>query len=339
MKILITGGAGFIGSNAVKRFFEAGWEITIIDDLSRQGVEANLQWLKEMGAECKHYKIDISETEKVENFFKDNRFDVILHLAAQVAVTTSVTEPRRDFEINALGTFNLLEAVRKCNSKAIFINASTNKVYGKLSNFKIIEESKRYILPEGIKGVTEETNLDYYSPYGCSKGVADQYSIDYSRIYSLKTVTLRQSCIYGPRQFGVEDQGWVAWFIIAHLLCKPITIYGNGKQVRDILYVDDLIDLYFAAIKNIDKVCGQALNVGGGLENAISLLGFFDILEKYSGKSVVYSSSDWRPGDQPLYISDNQKAYSLSGWKPKTRYQQGIKLLFDWVNNNLALFK
>jgi len=339
MKILITGGAGFIGSNSVKRFFEAGWGVHIVDDLSRKGAETNLRWLTETGVKYKHYCIDISKTQDIESFLKKRKFDVILNLAAQVAVTTSITEPRRDFEINALGTFNLLEAVRKYNSEAIFLNASTNKVYGKLSDFKIIEESKKYVLPTGVKEVTEETPLDFYSPYGCSKGIADQYTIDYSRIYSLKTVTFRQSCIYGPRQFGIEDQGWVAWFIIAHLLSKKITVYGNGKQVRDILYVDDLIDIFFRVIERIEQVSGNAFNVGGGIQNTISLLEFFEMLEKHSGRPVIYAFGDWRPGDQPLYISDNQKAYSLLGWKPKTSYQDGIKLLLDWVSYNLKLFK
>ncbi len=335
MKIIITGGAGFIGSNAAKSFSDKGCEILIIDDLSRSGSELNLKWLNEKGVNFKFHKIDITDPLKIENIFKKNRVDVILHLAAQVAVTTSIIEPRRDFEINALGTFNLLEAMRKYQPESIFLNASTNKVYGKLTGFKVIEKKNKYVLKTNSNGVSENTPVDFYSPYGCSKGAADQYCIDYARIYGLKIVSFRQSCIYGTRQFGIEDQGWVAWFIIAHLLDRRISVYGNGKQVRDILFVDDLIRAYDSAINHITQIPGQVFNIGGGKSNALSILEFLNIVEKLSEKKVNYSFADWRSGDQPLFISDNTKAASLINWRPETDYKTGIKIIFEWIKNNI----
>ena len=277
--ILITGGAGFIGVNAALHFAKNGWKVTVLDNLSRKGAENNLNWLTNQFP-ITFEQIDIRDFEKTERVVGNVRPDVLLHLAAQVAVTTSVENPREDFEINALGTFNLLEAVRKQSQNTFFINASTNKVYGKMDDVIVEERNGRYEYANLPLGVGETRNLDFHSPYGCSKGIADQYTIDYSRIYGLKTVTFRQSCIYGPRQFGVEDQGWVAWFTIASVLGRPLTIYGDGKQIRDILHVDDLLHAFDAVIDRKDKVNGQAFNIGGGPANTMSLIGTYRLLEK-----------------------------------------------------------
>jgi CDP-paratose 2-epimerase len=264
-KILITGGAGFIGVNSAVHFSNDGWQVTVLDNLSRPGAENNLKWL-ETKIKFEFVKADIRHESVINDVLKVTQPDAILHLAAQVAVTTSVVNPREDFEINALGTFNMLEAVRVYCPDCFFINASTNKVYGKMENDPVVEKEKRFEYRD-IDGVKENQILDFHSPYGCSKGAADQYAMDYARIFNLRTVNLRQSCIYGQRQLGVEDQGWVAWFTIATLFQKPITIYGNGKQIRDILHVDDLTRCYAACIERSDSVSGQAFNVGGGPGN------------------------------------------------------------------------
>ena len=266
MKILITGGAGFIGSNIADRFLKKGDEIFIFDNLSRRGTQWNLKWLQHSYRTVKFIKGDIRKYNDILNVLKKTKFDIVFHFAAQVAVTTSVINPREDFDINALGTFNLLEAVRETKQDPIILYSSTNKVYGGMTDIKIVEKKGRYAYASLPKGIGEERLLDFHSPYGCSKGTADQYMIDYGRIYNMRTVVFRQSCIYGYRQFGIEDQGWVAWFTIAAMLDKPLTIYGDGKQVRDVLFIEDLADAYEAAINNIHKVKGQAFNIGGGPE-------------------------------------------------------------------------
>ncbi|MFH0793188.1 MAG: GDP-mannose 4,6-dehydratase, partial [bacterium] len=263
----------------------------------------------------------------------------VLHLAAQVAVTTSVADPREDFEVNALGTFNLLEAIRASKTNPIVIYSSTNKVYGGMEKVEVVERNNRYRYKDFDQGIPESIQLDFHSPYGCSKGAADQYVRDYSRIYGMRTVVLRQSCIYGYRQFGVEDQGWVAWFIIAAQLGKPITIYGDGKQVRDILFIEDLIDAFDLAIKKIAKVSGRVFNIGGGPKNQMSLLELLGMIEKLAGKAPEFSFSDWRPGDQRVYVSSIEKAAAELGWKPKTDMKTGIKRLFDWVAENRQMLK
>lgn len=337
MNILITGGCGFIGCNAARRLHELGHNVTLYDDLSRPGTDRNLEWLREQGS-FEFIKGDICDSQKMSQTVKAGRFDAVIHLAAQVAVTTSVVNPRRDFEINALGTFNVLEAVRQFSPDSIVLYASTNKVYGKLPELQVVEDELRYKLPELPAGVSESQPLDFHSPYGCSKGAADQYVSDYARIYDLRTVNLRQSCIYGYRQFGVEDQGWVAWFTIAHQLRRPITLYGTGKQVRDILFVDDLVACYVAAIENIERVSGMTFNVGGGAANTLSLLELLQFLKLHSGREVELTYSDWRPGDQPVYISDISKAQELLKWSPKVKTEEGIELLYQWVSENHASF-
>jgi len=337
MNILVTGGCGFIGCNAALRFISRGDRLTVLDDLSRPGTDQNLAWLRGQGR-FEFVRGDICDAALVGRVVRGGRFDAVLHLAGQVAVTTSVVNPRRDFEVNALGTFNLLEAVREHSPGSVLIYASTNKVYGKLPDFELREDGLRYSLPAHACGVGEAQPLDFHSPYGCSKGSADQYVIDYARIYGLRTVNLRQSCVYGYRQFGVEDQGWVAWFAIAHLLGKPVTIYGTGKQVRDILFVDDLVDCYLAAIERVDKVAGHTFNVGGGPTNTLSLLELLGHLRELSGRAVSHGFDDWRPGDQPVYISDIRKAKTLLNWVPKVNAQEGIGKLYRWIESNRDAF-
>jgi CDP-paratose 2-epimerase len=266
-------------------------------------------------------------------------FNVILHLAGQVAVTTSVTNPREDFDVNALGTFNMLEAARKASKPPLFLYSSTNKVYGGLESFSVKEEGDQYVFTEAKEGVSEEAPLDFHSPYGCSKGAADQYVRDYARIYGLKTIVFRQSCIYGSHQMGIEDQGWVAWFMIAAILGKPITIYGNGKQVRDVLSVDDLVEVYTSAIDHIDRIAGKIYNIGGGAKNALSLLRFLDHLKNNLGLSVSPSFAATRPGDQPIFISNNALAKKDFGWEPKIGTEEGFRTLFAWLTENRTLIE
>jgi CDP-paratose 2-epimerase len=338
MKIFITGGCGFIGRNAAQRFLELGHSVTAFDDLSRPGSDLNLDAMSPL----KGFTFeggDIRDASRVADLVKRGKFDVVLHLAAQVAVTTSMIEPQRDFDINARGTVNVLEAVRLHNPGTILLNASTNKVYGDLHEVGYGEESSRYTLPSLPLGVSEKQALDFHSPYGCSKGTGDQYVIDYARCYGLRTVTFRQSCIYGYWQYGIEDQGWVAWFIIAHLLGHPITVFGTGKQVRDVLFIDDLVNCYVAAIERIDAVSGLAFNIGGGPENTMSLIEFLQILETISGKRVDFAHGASRPGDQPVFVSDIARARKLLGWAPTVQKSEGIKRLYEWVASNRALFR
>lgn len=335
--ILITGGAGFVGVNAAKYFAGKGWKISILDNLSRRGTEDNLAWLRERHPVTFH-KVDIRDAVGVAKVIGDTKPDMLLHLAAQVAVTTSVVNPREDFEINALGTFNVLDAVRTESPKSFFINASTNKVYGKMQEIEVAERNGRYEYKNMTSGVSEEQPLDFHSPYGCSKGVADQYVIDYARIYGLDTVTFRQSCIYGPRQLGIEDQGWVAWFTIAAVLGKQITIYGDGKQIRDVLHVDDLARAYEAAYENRVTVRGQAFNIGGGANNTLSLLELLGLLQHDLKLNIPLKWGDWRPGDQPVFVCDIQKARDRLGWEPKVRVEHGVGQLIGWVRDNKQLF-
>ncbi len=339
MKILITGGAGFIGSNCVAFFTGKGHQVTVFDNLSRVGTEKNIAWLKQ-NYRFKFFQKNIVEQRDVDQVFKeDGPYDLILHLAAQVAVTTSVNNPREDFNQNALGTFNMLEATRRFSSAATFIYASTNKVYGEMSDHKIGEQDERYKYLDLPFGINEFEQLDFHSPYGCSKGAADQYCMDYSRIYGLNTIVMRQSCIYGYRQFGVEDQGWVAWFCIAAILEKQITIYGNGKQVRDILFIDDLINAYEMAYDNTAILKGKVFNIGGGPTMTLSLLELLEYLKRLLNKDIHLKYTDWRPGDQKVYISDISLAKQMFGWEPITDPEKGVQKLFHWIHSNKELFE
>lgn len=336
-RMLITGGAGFIGSNAAAHFIEKGYAVTVFDNLTRKGTDKNLAWLQATYPGLKLVQGDIRTYQQIRDAAVNQ--DIILHLAAQVAVTTSVNDPKTDFEINALGTFHVLEAARANGKSPIVLFSSTNKVYGGMEDVAIIEKDGMYVYRDFPEGISESSAIDFHSPYGCSKGAADQYVRDYRRIYGLPTVVFRQSCIYGPRQFGVEDQGWVAWFIIALTLGKDITVYGDGKQVRDVLYIDDLIDAYERAIERIDTAKGKIYNVGGGSKNILSVWSRFGpILEKLFGKKIPIAFSDWRPGDQKVYISDITKIKKELGWEPNIGVEQGVEKLFGWIQKNKELF-
>jgi CDP-paratose 2-epimerase len=338
MKVLITGGAGFIGCNSAARFLRRGDEVVVIDNLIRPGMSRNLEWLKAQG-KVTFVKMDIVDGEGLERAIADHAdCDLVLHLAGQVAVTSSVVNPRADFNANLLGTFNLLEAVRRRAPKVVLVYSSTNKVYGGMEDQGVTLRDGRYVCSNLPHGVNESVQLDFHSPYGCSKGGADQYVRDYHRIYGLRSVVFRQSCIYGYRQFGLEDQGWVAWFTIASQLKRPISLYGDGRQVRDILFVDDLVDAYEAAYARIDQVAGQVFNVGGGPSNTISLLDLLEYLGRKQGAPIPYTTMNWRPGDQRVFVSDNRRAAKELGWTPKTNWQTGLDLLYSWVGENKHLF-
>jgi CDP-paratose 2-epimerase len=336
---LITGGAGFIGSNYAARLLARGEQVTILDNLSRAGAPLNLEWLRSTFGDDSFEMIKGDVRDPVVMKKVAAHADVVVHLAAQVAVTTSVTNPREDFEINALGTFNVLEAVRDAPTKPIMLFASTNKVYGGMDDVPVVEKSTRWEYDGLPFGAAETQPLDFHSPYGCSKGTGDQYVRDYARIYGLRTVVFRQSCIYGLRQFGIEDQGWVAWFVIAAITGRPISIYGDGKQVRDLLFVNDLVAAYDAAIDRIDVSAGQVFNIGGGRDNTISIwTEFAPMLEKLVGHPLEVKRSDWRPGDQRVYVSDIRKAGSVLSWTPKVTVEEGVKRLAEWVKENRDLF-
>jgi CDP-paratose 2-epimerase len=336
--VLVCGGAGFIGFHAVCRYLRDGLRVHIVDNLSRNGARANFDALsREFSGQQRpvFHHADVRNAREIENVVRDARPNLIVHEAAQVAVTTSVTNPRLDFEVNALGTFNLLEAARLHAPEAFFVYASTNKVYGGMEDVAVVEEATRFRYRDYPEGLDEARGLDFHSPYACSKGAADQYVHDYSRIYGLRTCVFRQSCIYGTRQFGVEDQGWIAWFTIARVLGRPVTIYGSGKQVRDVLWVEDLVEAYDRAWK-LDKA-GAIYNMGGGAENSLSLLELVSMLEELHPSKEPLSFAAERPGDQPVYIANATKAREQLGWKPTVAPRQGLGMLYRWVYDNRDL--
>lgn len=336
---LVTGGAGFIGSNYVNRLLARGEQVIIYDNLARAGAPRNLRWLEEtFGADAFRLVVgDVRDAELLATWTR--QADVVVHLASQVAVTTSVLNPREDFEVNALGTLNVLEAARLSGRRPIILYASTNKVYGGMENLEVVEDQTRYRYASLPLGISEAEPLDFHSPYGCSKGAGDQYMRDYHRIYGLPTVVLRQSCIYGPRQFGIEDQGWVAWFVIAAVSGRPITIYGDGKQVRDLLYIDDLLDAYDAVLEKIDLAAGKIYNLGGGIQKSISVWQEFGpLLEKLAGRTLSVERRGWRPGDQRVFIADICKAQQELGWVPRVSVEEGVGRLVKWVQANKELF-
>lgn len=337
---LVTGGAGFIGSNYVHRLLERGEKVTVYDNLSRTGAKLNLAWLEEKFGKHAFQLVVGDVTDAVGLAEAARGADIIVHLAGQVAVTTSVTNPRDDFLSNALGTFNALEAARLSGRNPVFIYASTNKVYGGMEDVRIVEEATRWRYADLPMGCPETQPLDFHSPYGCSKGTGDQYVRDYARIYGLQTVVMRQSCIYGPRQFGVEDQGWLAWMIIAAVTGKPITIYGDGKQVRDVLHVEDLLDAYDVAISKIEAAKGQVYNLGGGTHNVLAVWAEFGpLLEKLLGKQITVARADWRPGDQRVFYADLRKSKRELGWEPKIDLAKGMGMMFEWIVTNKGLFQ
>ena len=339
-KALVIGGAGFIGCNAAARLLQDGYQVVVFDNLSRKGTDENLAWLHQQGP-IKFEKGDLRHYKQVEKVFARHAdVELVLHLAAQVAVTTSVADPREDFETNALGTFNVLEAIRLIPGDPVLVYSSTNKVYGALEQLKVVEKETRYLFEDLPDGVSEACPLDFHTPYGCSKGAADQYVRDYARLFGLRTVVFRQSCIYGQRQFGVEDQGWVAWFVIATLLKRPITIYGNGKQVRDALHVDDLVQAYISAAEHAEKTCGQVYNIGGGPANTLAIWAEFGPkLEQLISRKIPVEYAQGRPGDQPVFICDISKAREDFGWEPKVSLERGIEQLYHWVKDNLGLIE
>ncbi|HEX2539522.1 MAG TPA: NAD-dependent epimerase/dehydratase family protein [Caldimonas sp.] len=330
---LITGGAGFVGANLAHRLLGDGRPVLILDNLSRPGVERNLAWLQQTHRRGLEVEVaDIRDAEAVHRAVA--RAGFVFHFAAQVAVTTSLVDPREDFSVNALGTLNVLEAIRAQAEPPGIVITSTNKVYGGLEDVSLRLEGQRYgpVAAEiAGHGVSEARPLDFHSPYGCSKGTADQYVHDYARSYGLKTVVFRMSCIYGQRQFGTEDQGWVAHFLLRALDRQPITIFGDGRQVRDILFVDDLVDAFLRAERDIDRLSGQAFNIGGGPGNVISLLDLLDRIEALDGRRPEISFEDWRTGDQRYYVSDTRRFQHATGWKPRVSAAEGTERLYRWL--------
>jgi CDP-paratose 2-epimerase len=340
MKVFITGGAGFIGCNLADTHLKRGDDVIVFDNLSRKGTDANLAWLRENhGDRLTFVRGDIRDFDALRAALPA-RTGRVYHMAGQVAVTTSVVNPREDFEINALGTFNVLEAVRANAPQAITFYASTNKVYGGMEDIVVVEDATRYRYSDLLLGIPEDRLLDFHSPYGCSKGTGDQYVRDYARIYGMKTVVFRQSCIYGLRQFGVEDQGWIAHFCIAARLGRPISIYGNGKQVRDVLWIDDLVAAYNAASDHIDVAAGQIYNIGGGPNITMSIwTEFGPMLARLAGHPIPVTYGDWRPGDQPVYVSDICKAERELKWTPRVSMPEGVERLWRWIDANPQLFE
>jgi CDP-paratose 2-epimerase len=336
MKVLITGGAGFIGCNLAARLMKSEHDVTVFDNLSRKGAVKNLEWLRTQG-ELNFVQGDVRDAAALVAAAQGH--GAIYHLAAQVAVTTSVTNPREDFEINALGTFNMLEAARVSGMNPVIVYASTNKVYGGMEDIRLTEDATRWRYTDLPMGLPETYPLDFHSPYGCSKGAGDQYVRDYARIYDLPTVVFRQSCIYGLRQFGVEDQGWLAHFVIAAVKRRPINIYGDGKQVRDMLWVDDLLNAYELALKDPAKVAGKIFNIGGGPLFTFSIWQEVrPLLEELAGRKVEIKQGAWRPGDQRVYVSDIRHAEAELNWKPQVPPHEGLQRLWNWVNANSNLF-
>lgn len=325
MRWLVTGGAGFIGTNTILNLAESGEEVVILDDLSRPKVSENAEFLENCTG-LKVNKIDISKREQLEPFLlEEKNFDVIINLAGQVSLLESIENPLRDFEVNALGPLNFLEHIRKNSPKTLFINMSSNKVYGALDYVEIIETSSRYVAPSYQNGFSENTKLDFHGPYGCSKGTADQYLNDYRRIYGLRTVSLRQSAVYGPFQKPMSDQGWLAFMIQEVTAGRSIALNGVGKQVRDLLHVEDLIKLFrLLATTSMPLTC-SSFNVGGGAMNQISILELFDLLKDQYGLRPNYSFGSMRPGDQKIFVSDNTLISNYLGWKPTINIADGIK--------------
>ncbi|MBI2363313.1 MAG: GDP-mannose 4,6-dehydratase [Elusimicrobia bacterium] len=331
-RVLITGGAGFIGVNAAHRFMTKGWRVSVFDDLSRKGTESNIAWLKKQGA-VDFVRGDLRDGALAERWVRARRdgLELVLHLAAQVAVTTSVEDPRTDFEKNALASLNILEAVRKSGRRPFTLYSSTNKVYGGMEHVKVALRRGRWSYVGLPKGVSEEEPIDFHSPYGCSKGAADQYFRDYRRIYGLPTVVFRQSCIYGPHQHGNEDQGWLAHFMKQALAGKGVSVYGDGRQVRDALFVEDLVDAFEAAYRRRAKAAGRIYNVGGGPGSTLSLRELLAWIGARGGRRLPVSWGPWRPGDQKVYVSDIRLIGRELGWRPKTGLPQGLERLWSWL--------
>ncbi len=339
MKYLITGGCGFLGSNIASKILKQGGNLIIFDSLYRFGSYQNLEWLKTQGA-FEFIHGDIRNTNDVERMIQTYKPDVIYHLAGQVAMTISIDDPRMDMEVNVGGSFNLLNAVRLYSPESAIIYSSTNKVYGDLEQFTYEETSTRYSCVEKPNGFDENVNLNFHSPYGTSKGSADQYLLDFARIYGLKTVVFRHSSMFGGRQFASYDQGWIGWFIQQAINIRNgtqknlFTISGNGKQVRDIAHAEDMVTLYIEASKKIDSIKGQAFNVGGGMKNSLSLLELFSFLENELDIKMDYKELPVRESDQKIFVADLTQIKKLIDWEPKISKEAGIKKMIEWVNSN-----
>lgn len=337
MKLLITGGCGFLGSNLASDAIQRGDEVVIFDSLYRSGSRENLAWLKGQGKLSFEHG-DIRNQNDITRVVQSFVPDVIFHLAGQVAMTTSIVNPRMDFEVNVMGTHNLLEAVRLYAPKATVVYSSTNKVYGDLEQFSYRETETRYECIDKLNGFDETTQLDFHSPYGCSKGAADQYMLDYARIFGLNTVVFRHSSMYGGRQFATYDQGWVGWFCQKAIELKtgkstaPFTISGTGKQVRDVLHANDIKTLYLSAVNNIEKARGQAFNVGGGAVNSLSLLELFELLNEISDVDLKFTKLPVRESDQRVFVADITKAEKMLGWRPVVTSRAGVTQMVDWVS-------
>lgn len=336
MKLLVTGGCGFLGSNLAAHGIKEGYEVTVLDNLSRFGASRNLEWLKTQG-EFTFIHGDTRNKNDVETLIKEGHFDAVFHLAGQVAMTTSIANPYKDFQINTMGTVNLLDSIRKYSPDTAVFYSSTNKVYGDLEQYTYEEKEKRYICTEFPNGFDETVPLDFRSPYGCSKGAADQYMLDYHRMFGLKTTVFRHSSMYGSRQFATYDQGWIGWFCekavekYRNKNVAPFTISGNGKQVRDILHAKDMISLYYSSLENVDKVCGNAYNIGGSMEQSLSLLELFDLLNGILGIQMEYVQLPPRSSDQRVFVADIAKINSKTGWKPQVSAAEGVAAMVNWV--------
>ena len=327
---LITGGAGFIGSNLADALLRDGREVVLLDNLSRPGVIRNADWLKRRHDGAVRLEVgDVTDPEVVDPLVQGA--SEIYHLAAQVAVTTSMKDPRHDLTTNLIGTFNLLDAARQRSRPPSFLFTSTNKIYGALEDVGVERSGSRYVFSDGRHGIDESAPLDFHSPYGCSKGAADQYVRDYARVFGVPTVVFRMSCIYGRRQWGTEDQGWVAHFGRAILSGEPITIYGDGRQVRDILWVDDLIAAMRAAMRDPEHSAGQIFNVGGGPQRAVSVRDVAERLMDVTGREVPIHMADWRAGDQRIYVSDTSRIQHRLGWAPRVGVSDGLDRLVQWL--------
>jgi CDP-paratose 2-epimerase len=337
--VLITGGAGFVATNVAHRLLSSGRPVIVFDNLSRAGVELNLTWLRERHGALLRVEVgDVRDAKALAAVVRE--VGQVYHFAAQVAVTTSLTDPFLDFEVNARGTLNLLEAARACEEPPSVLFTSTNKVYGALEDVGLRAGPTRYEPADAAlrrQGVSESRCLEFHSPYGCSKGVAEQYVLDYARTFGLRTVVFRMSCIYGPHQCGTEDQGWVAHFLIAALRGQPLTLYGDGLQVRDVLFVEDLVDAMLMAQANIDLVRGEAYNIGGGPANAVSLVELLDLIAELTGVRPVARFEAWRMADQRYYVSDVRKFREVAGWRPRTSVRAGVAALIEWLMANRSL--
>ncbi|HET9985085.1 MAG TPA: GDP-mannose 4,6-dehydratase [Longimicrobiales bacterium] len=334
--VVVTGGAGFIGSNLADTLLTRGERVVVYDDLSRPGAEKNLHWLRSRHPKRLQVEVgDVRDAGHVKRVV--SRAHSVYHLAAQVAVTTSVADPAHDFAVNVGGTLNVLEAARAQSERPVVLFTSTNKVYGELQGVGVSPNGTRYLFTDERRGIGEDQPLDFHSPYGCSKGAADQYVRDYARIFGVPTCVFRMSCIYGPRQFGTEDQGWVAHFIIAALSGRTLTLYGDGKQVRDILYVEDLVEALVRANAAARQQPGRVYNVGGGSRNATSLLELIGLLETVLGQPVPVGFAGWRPGDQRLYVTDITRIMRELDWSPRVSKEEGVRRLAEWVRGNPSL--